>query len=109
MFCWGPPTIPNGIITGYDFTVDRGRVTSANSPLSQIVCGLQSGQTVTALVRARTVIGFGPAANMSATTTISTGYWINILHKQLYAVHAVQHPHNYSFRLFSDTQVLLVW
>ena len=73
MFCWGFPTVPNGIITGYDFTVNKGRVISGVSALSQIVYDLQPGMSVMASIQARTVIGPGPAASISATTTDSTG------------------------------------
>ena len=70
LFHWLPPVQPNGVITRYTLTVQQIKTVHLNgSTMSELVCGLQPGQLISASIRASTKEGDGPEVNIEAVTT----------------------------------------
>ena len=65
---WAPPTVRNGIITNYLLDAVRTQTLGA-SVFSYLLCGLSAGQSVTANIRASTVVGAGPQQTLMNMTT----------------------------------------
>ena len=70
LFHWLPPVQPNGVITRYTLTLQQIKTVHLNgSTMSELVCGLQPGQLISASIRAGTKEGGGPEVNITAVTT----------------------------------------
>ena len=67
LFHWLPPVQPNGVITRYTLTVQQIKTVHLNgSTMSELVCGLQPGQLISASISASTKEGDGPEVNIDA-------------------------------------------
>ena len=64
---WLPPVQPNGVITQY--TQQIKTVHLNGSTMSELVCGLQPSQLISASISASTKEGDGPEVNIAAVTT----------------------------------------
>ena len=70
LFHWLPPVQPNGVITRYTLTVQQIKTVHLNgSTMSELVCGLQPSQLISASISASTEEGDGPEVNIEAATT----------------------------------------
>ena len=70
LFHWLPPVQPNGVITRYTLTVQQIKTVRLNgSTMSELVCGLQPSQLISASISASTEEGDGPEVNIAAATT----------------------------------------
>ena len=81
-FTWSPPMFPNGIITHYQLTLSTASITvedafdidsylieaTQETTYTRIIDGFVPYQMYIATVAARTVLGYGPAAQTSGRT-----------------------------------------
>ena len=70
LFHWLPPVRPNGVIIQYTLTLQQIKTVHLNgSTMSELVCGLQPSQLISASISASTEEGDGPEVNIAAATT----------------------------------------